>query len=101
MTTYRIGYPSDVKRKLEQLLPRLGSSTLTVKVTPRDRAERKCPVWDADHYEVHAYYTTTSPDVLDQLEKAISELPGVYLTTQVRGSSGSNIIIYSDRKSVV
>jgi hypothetical protein len=41
-------------------------------------------VWSAHHYEVQAYYTTTSADALDRLEEALRELPGVYLTTQIR-----------------
>lgn len=31
------------------------------------------------------FYTTLTADSLDRLEKALGELPGVYLTTQVRG----------------
>jgi hypothetical protein len=86
MTTYETGLPSDLKRRLEYLLPRQhGTCSPIVRVTPRDHAERKCAAYVADHYEVQAYYTTTDADSLDLLEKALRELPGVYMTTQVRG----------------
>ena len=78
-------YPSDLKRQLECTLPRHnGTLAPVVRITPRDGAHRKCAVWSAHHYEVHAYYTTTSAGALDRLEEALRELPGVYLTTQVR-----------------
>src|ERR1022692_4318450 len=77
VTTHRIGYPSDLRRQLEGALPRQ-NGTPVVRVTPRDRAHRKCAAWSADHYEVQAYYTTTDSDSLDRLEKALRERPGVY-----------------------
>lgn len=86
MSTYQLPFPSELKRQLEGSLPRqYGTYSPVVRVTPRDRAERKCPVYDADHYEVQAYYATTDSDSLDLLEQALHELPGVYVTTQVRG----------------
>lgn len=86
MSTYRLGYPSGLINQLQHSLPRpRGTGSLVVRVTPRDRAERKCAAYDADHYEIQAYYTTTDPDALDHLEKALRELPGVSVTTQVRG----------------
>lgn len=86
MTTYRIGLPSEVKRELEYTLPRqAGTSAPVVRVTPRDRDQRKCAAYEAHHYEVQAFYTTTDTESLDLLEKALRELPGVYMTTQVRG----------------
>lgn len=88
MTTYRVGMPSDLKRKLERILPRCQGAMLGVRVIPRDRAERQCPVYDADHYEVRAYYTMTDSHALDLLEKALREMPGVYLTTQIGHSEG-------------
>jgi hypothetical protein len=92
MTTYRLGFPSDLKRKLQNSLPRPhGAGSLVVLVTPRDCAERKCAAYDADHYEIQAYYTTTDPDALDLLEKALHELPGVSATTQVRGRERNEV----------
>lgn len=84
MTTYRLGFPSELRRQLEGALPNGTCCPATVRVTARDCAERRCPAWDAEHYEVMAYYTTTDPASLDRLEMALRELPGVYLTTQVR-----------------
>jgi hypothetical protein len=82
--------PSKLRRQLQDTLPRQHGESAFVRVTPRDRAERSCSAYAADHYEVQAYYTTTTPGSLDQLEQALRELPGVYLTTQVRGSRGCN-----------
>jgi hypothetical protein len=91
VTTYRLGFPSELKRHLECTLPHPRGCSLGVRVTPRDRAERRCPVYDADHYEVQAYYTSFDPGLLDQLEKTLRELPGVYLTTQVRGRGRNEV----------
>jgi hypothetical protein len=86
MSTYRLALPSELERRLQGSLPRQhGAYPPVVRVTPRDRVERKCPVYAADHYEVQAYYMTTDSDSLDLLEQAFRELPGVYVTTQVRG----------------
>ncbi|WP_336204400.1 hypothetical protein [Nonomuraea sp. LPB2021202275-12-8] len=91
MTTYRLGLPSELKRALEYALPRQnGTYSPTVRVTPRDRTGRKCAAWAADHYEVHAFYTTTDLASLDQLEKALSDRPGVYATTQVLRNQDRN-----------
>lgn len=88
MTIHRI-YPPELKRQLERTLPHQnGTLPPVVRVTPRDRAHRKCAVWSAAYYEVEAYYTTNDSGSLDRLEKALREMPGVYLTTQVRGRSG-------------
>jgi len=84
VTTYRLGRPSELRRQLEASLPLATYCSATVHVTPRDRTERQCPAYGAEHYEVNAYYTTTDPGSLDRLEKALRGLPGVYLTTQVR-----------------
>lgn len=92
MTTYRIGLPSELKRELEYTLPlQHGTGSPVVRVTPRDRDQRKCAAYGAHHYEVHAFYTTTDTDSLDLLEKALREIPGVYLTTQVRGRGRNEV----------
>lgn len=94
MTTYRLGYPSELKRELHAVLPRQNEMhPPVVRVTPRDRAEHRCAAYDADHYEVHVYYVPkTDTDELDRLEKALGEVSGVYLTTQVRRMPGSNAV---------
>lgn len=91
MTTYRL--PSELKRDLESALPRRQGATLSVRVIPRDRAERRCSAYEADHYEVRAFYTMTDADALDLLEKALADIPGVYLTTQLsRGVRDRNMV---------
>jgi hypothetical protein len=78
---------------LQKALPRQhGTYPAVVRVTPRDRAERKCPVYECDHYEVQAFYTWTEADSLDELEKTLRDLPGVYLTTQVRGLGRNQVM---------
>jgi len=91
MTTHKIGMPSELRRRLEYLLPRQNGYSPVVRVTPRDHCERKCPAYAADHYEVQAYYTTTDTDSLDLLEKALRGVPGVYVTTQVRGRGRNEV----------
>jgi hypothetical protein len=82
----RLGLPSEVKRSLEYALPRQGGRyPPVVRVTPRDSSYRKCAAWAADIYEVQAFYTTTDSGSLDRLEEALGEMPGVVMTTQVRG----------------
>jgi hypothetical protein len=84
MTLHRM-YPSELRHQLERTLPyQNGTLSTVVRVTPRDRDHRKCAVWNADHYEVQAYYTTSNSTSLDRLKEAMRELPGVYMTTQVR-----------------
>jgi hypothetical protein len=78
--------PADLRRRLEYALPRQhGRYPPVVRVTPRDRDEHRCAAWAADHYEVHAYYTTSDTGSLGPLEDALKAAPGVYLTTQVHG----------------
>jgi hypothetical protein len=84
VTTYGLRYPAEMKRHLESVLPQQDAATLGVIVTPRDRDGRKCPAYESECYEIQAFYTRTSRDVLERLEDAIRALPGVYLTTQVR-----------------
>jgi hypothetical protein len=85
MSTHRLGPPAEVRRQLEYRLPRQGGlHPPTVRVTPRDREEHRCPAYAADHYEVHAYYVRSDTGSLGPLEEALRAVPGVYLTTQVR-----------------
>jgi hypothetical protein len=92
VSTYRLGFPSDLKHQLERSLPRPHEAGgLTVRVTPRDRAQRICAAYEADHYEIQAYYTTTTTNALDLLEEALRELSGVSATTQVRGRDRNEV----------
>lgn len=96
MSTHRLPYPAELVRKLQVTLPRETAwGSLCVRVTPRDQAQRKCAAYEADHYELQAFYTTMSPDPLDRLEAALAGMPGVYMTTQVRGT-GHNVVINPD-----
>lgn len=97
MPTYRTVLPAELRHQLEDLLPRQhGVCRPVVQVTPRDRGGRKCPAYEADHYEVRAFYTTTDADSLDLLEKALREMPGVYVATQVRRVRGRNEVTNSE-----
>lgn len=98
MTTYRLGYPSELKRVLQAVLPRRnGVHMPIVRVTPRDSDHRRCAAYDADHYELQVYYVpTTEPNDLDRLEKALGEVSGVRLTTQVRRLLGRNAVTNPD-----
>jgi hypothetical protein len=91
VTTYGLKYPAEMKRDLESVLPSRHAASLVVRVTPRDQGGRKCPAYAADCYEVQAYYTRTSPEALDLLEKAFQDQPGVYLTTQVRDDGSGRL----------
>lgn len=88
MTTYKLGTPASLKRLLAGSLPGHGGQPV-VRVTPRDRCERRSAAYDADHYEVSAFYTSSSADALASLEEALKAVPGVYLTTQVHALAGS------------
>ncbi len=91
VTIHRM-HPSELRRQLECALPRQnGTLPPVVRVTPRDDAHRKCAAWSAHHYEVQVYYTTTDSGSLDRLEQALREMPGVYLTTQVRGRGRNEV----------
>jgi hypothetical protein len=91
MTTFRLGLPAELRNRLQAELPRWPGHSAAVRVTPRDRRERRCPAYDADHYEVHAFYTTAALDALAVLETALRAVPGVYLTTRVMPGAGGNI----------
>jgi len=76
--------PSELKRRLESALPRQPEAPF-VRITPRDHDERRCPARCADHFEIAASYTDADPRLLEPLEKALGEVPGVYLTTRIHG----------------
>jgi hypothetical protein len=83
MTTYMLGLPAEVRHRLRSALPRNEGHSPVVKVTCRDHDERQCPAYDADHYEVQAYYTVVNAGSLTALEEALKATPGVYATTRV------------------
>lgn len=92
MSTRTLGMPADLRRRLEYILPRQrGTYPPFVRVTPRDADERRCAAWASDHYEVHAFYTTSDTGSLAALEAAFQDVPGVYLTTQVDSSGGRTV----------
>jgi hypothetical protein len=71
--------PADLKHRLADPLPSQEYGVRrVVRVAPRDSRERGCAAYEADHYEVQAYYyTTTSADALNVLEAALKAVPGV------------------------
>jgi hypothetical protein len=88
LSAYRLGLPSDFKRRLQASLPAYSGVPVSVgDPVPRNRQERRCAAYEADHYEVRAFYTTVSRESLDMLEEALKAVPGVYATTQVRRAS--------------
>lgn len=88
MTTHTLGMPAELKHWLERTLPlQRHIYPPFVSVTARDAAERRCPAWAADHYEIHAFYTTSDLRSLGALESALQAVPGAYLTTQVHRSA--------------
>lgn len=83
MSTDTLGYPAHLRDTLRYKLP----GRPVVHVYPRDEDHRRCPVYAADHYEVTAFYTAVGDDHdRAALEQALRELPGTYLTTQLRGN---------------
>ena len=59
MSTHTLALPANLKRRLQYSLPGHGGQPM-VRVTPRDRRERRCAAYEADHYEVQTFYTSTS-----------------------------------------
>jgi hypothetical protein len=89
VTTYKLGMPAELRRRLEDSLPReLGKYRPQVLVIPRDRHELRCAAWESDHYELTAFYSPSDRDLLGPLEDALKAEPSVYLTTQVYGVPG-------------
>jgi hypothetical protein len=78
--------PAELRQQLEYTLPGDARSRVMVKVTPRDHAELKCAAYEADHYEIQAYYHRMGHELLGPLQRALQEVPGVYLTTQIWGN---------------
>jgi hypothetical protein len=58
-----------------------------VQVVPRTKDEKRCPAYDADHYEIAAYYTSVGHELLS-LEIALHRLPEVYRTVVIRAGYG-------------
>jgi len=95
MGVHGLGTPADLARHLERVLPQVPGSWIRVIVIPRNTAEKKCALWEADHYEVRVMYTQMNEKLLEPLEKALQERPEVFLTTQVvpfhSGSRGERV----------
>jgi hypothetical protein len=85
MTIDTLPPPADLKRLLSRMLPGDGRHAEVdgITVTPRDARGRRAPVYDADFYEIAAFYVTSDVARLDVLEAALSHIPGVYRTTRV------------------
>lgn len=83
MSTRTLPYPSRLRDQLTDELPGIRGNG-SVQVTPRDRHGRRCAVWDADFYEVAAYYVALGTP-LDTLEAALRARPGTVRTTQISG----------------
>lgn len=61
---------------------------MSINLTALDRDERPCDAGRADHYEVSARYQAVTDESLRILETALTAVPGVYVTTQVRRVHG-------------
>jgi hypothetical protein len=93
MSIDRLGMPAAVKHRLVRALPQHASSGAPfVDVWPRGVDERRCAACRADHYEVAAYYVVSDYESLVPLEKALQEVPGVYVTTQMRAGQGAHTV---------
>lgn len=79
MSTHTLPGPARLRDQLRYLVDDAGY----VQVTPRDKDGRRCAAWDAEWYEVAAFYMYTGTP-LDPLEEKLRALPGVCRTTQVQ-----------------
>lgn len=70
--------PSEVKAILHDNLP----GRPNIMVFSRDENEKLTPAYNADHYEVGAYYYEMGAS-LSQLTLAMMKLPGVYQTVVI------------------
>jgi hypothetical protein len=84
MSTCTLPYPCQLRDQLKDELPDIRGRG-SVKVTPRDRDGRRCAAWDAEFYEVAAYYVATGTS-LDRLEAALRARIGTVRTTQITGN---------------
>lgn len=78
--------PADLARHLGDRLP----GHPFVKVFPRDRHEKRCAAYAADHYELLAYYIEMGTD-LAPLAAAFLAEPGVYATLTYTGRNADKL----------
>jgi hypothetical protein len=84
MSTIKLLYPGALKNQLRDKLPRdQAGQRPAILITPRSHDHRRCAAYEADYYEVQAYYVNSSLDLLGPLERALRAIPGVYSTTWV------------------
>ncbi len=82
-----IGSPAQVRDRLRAGLPAPIRARLhNLTVDPCDERGRRCAAWQAHHYRIHAYFTS-SAEPLGPLEGALLAIPGVYETHRI-GSDG-------------
>lgn len=84
MSTRTLPSPSQLRDQLKDELPDIRGRG-RVEVTPRDRDGRRCAAWDAEFYEVAAYYVAMGTS-LDRLEAALQARIGTVRTTQITGN---------------
>lgn len=75
-------------RELAAILSAEISDQPRVTVVPRGPKEQRVQPRDADHYEIAADYSNRPELLLANLEKALIDTPGVYLTTLVEHGRG-------------
>jgi hypothetical protein len=84
MSTRTLPSPAQLRDELKYSLPGIRLHGGYVQVTPQDREGRRCAAWEAEWYEIAAYYIEMGRP-LDELEAALKAWPGVIRTTQVTG----------------
>lgn len=73
--------PAQMRDRLHDYLP----DRPHIIVRSLDARHKRCPAWQASHYEVAAFYYSTKGNQLAELEAALAALPGVCLTTIIDG----------------
>jgi hypothetical protein len=76
--------PAELRQLLLAYLPERPRMT----IIPRNRNEGWSSAHSADHYEIAAEYLGRAESLLTDLEKALADYPGVYLTTQIAHGHG-------------
>ncbi len=74
MSTYNLPYPAELADRL-----RVGEAS--IHVLPFDADHGRCAAYCADHYEITGCYIASDVP-LDELERRLAQISGVYATTQ-------------------